>query len=222
MSADAQESYKATLEAEKDRVQQIADALDKYEDVYGEYQNALDDWLDKQYEIIETQIEAFNAEVEVKLTLNQAERDWIDFKKEVLDDIDDLDFGGRIAASLATLGTLLGPDGEISMMMDHLNESVYEIGESMQGIETNFTHDGVFDTAAAKEQLEDYRDKLMEAVRTAKEQVDEVADTYLDALDDANDKIQKQIEGWENIGDQIEHDINLIKNQRGAVMPFFV
>ena len=221
MSADDQESFKETLEAKKDSIDKIEDAIDKYEDGYNDYNSVLDELLDTHYELIENEVNHFNADIDVHLELDEAEQEWNDFWYEVVKDIEDEDFAGRIAQSVGKLNTLIGTvgktrDSQVAELTNHLNEVTAEvraqIAAAARGGEGSLFQD---DSALSKENLENYRDKLMDAVRTAKEEIDEMSDTYLDALDHAQDLIDDQVEGWEAIGDHIEHDLELIQMVSG-------
>ena len=221
MSADDQESFKETLEAKKDSIDEIEDAIDKYESGYNDYNSVLDELLDTHYELIENEVNHFNADIDVHLELDEAEQEWNDFWYEVVKDIEDEDFAGRIAQSVGKLNTLIGTvgktrDSQVAELTDHLNEVTAEvraqIAAAARGGEGSLFQD---DSALSKENLENYRDQLMDAVRTAKEEIDEMADTYLEALDHAQDLIDDQVEGWEAIGDHIEHDLELIQMVSG-------
>ena len=217
MSADAQDSYQDTLDSKKETIEDIEDAIDDYESAYSDYNSVLDELLDTHYELIENEVKSFNAKIDVQLELDEAEQEWNDFWYEVVQDVDDTDFSGKIAQSIGKLNTLIGTVGDqqesqVATLTQHLNNTIEEVNKQIAGAD-NGGGDSIFgdDTALSKETLEDYRDKLMEAVRTAKEEIDEMAETYLDALESAKDLLDDQIDGWEAIGDHIEHNIELIQ-----------
>lgn len=212
MTASQQEAYSSTLEAQKDTIDNIEDAIDDYESAYSDYNSVLDELLDTHYELIENEVNQFNADVEIHLELADAEDTWNDFWYDVVQDVDDTDFGGKIAKSFSKLSTLTGENGTINELTHHLNDVVAEVDKQIAGADIG-GGDSIFgdDTELSKETLIDYRDKLIDAVTTAKENIDDMVDTYLDTLDDAKDKIDEQIEGWETVGDHIEHNIELIK-----------
>ena len=212
MTASQQEAYSSTLEAQKDTIDNIEDAMDDYESAYSDYNSVLDELLDTHYELIENEVNQFNADVEIHLELAEAEDTWNDFWYDVVQDVDDTDFGGKIAKSFSKLSTLTGENGTINELTHHLNDVVAEVDKQIAGADIG-GGDSIFgdDTELSKETLIDYRDKLIDAVTAAKENIDDMVDTYLDALDDAKDKIDEQIEGWETVGDHIEHNIELIK-----------
>lgn len=217
LSAAEQETYKNQLDAEKDRIDKIEKKIDEYESGFSDYQSTLDKLLDAHYAEIENEIKLFNNMVDVHLELNDAEKEWDDFWYDVIQDVQDTDFGGQIAKSMAKLETLVGTtinntDSDVSVLTNHLLDTIAEvqaqIASANRGGEDSLFGD---DTLASKENLENYRDKLMEALKAAKDEIDNISETYLKMLDDAQDKIDDQVDGWNSIGDQIQHDLDLIK-----------
>ena len=217
LSVEGQEAYKAELEAEKDKIDKIEKKMDEYESGFSEYQSTLDKILDTHYEAIANEINQFNNMIDVHLELNDAQKEWDKFWSEVVEDVRDTDFAGQIAASMKQLETLVGTpfknaDSDVAVLTNHLKDTVAEvqaqIASANRGGEDSLFGD---DTLASKENLTKYRDALMDALRNAKEEIDNISETYLKMLDDAQDKIDKQVDGWNSIGDQIEHDVELIK-----------
>ena len=217
LSVEGQEAYKTELEAEKDKIDKIEKKMDEYESGFSEYQSTLDKILDTHYEAIANEINQFNNMIDVHLELNDAQKEWDKFWSEVVEDVRDTDFAGQIAASMKQLETLVGTpfknaDSDVAILTNHLKDTVAEvqaqIASANRGGEDSLFGD---DTLASKENLTKYRDALMDTLRNAKEEIDNISETYLKMLDDAQDKIDKQVDGWNSIGDQIEHDVELIK-----------
>lgn len=214
LSAAEQETYKDQLDAEKDRINKIENKINDYESKFSDYQSTLDSLLDAHYAEIENEIKLFNNMVDVHLELDGAEKEWNDFWYDVVQDVQDTDFGGQIAKSLGKLNTLIGDNinSEVAVLTNHLADTVQEvqaqIASANRGGEDSLFGD---DSAASKQNLENYRNKLMDALKSAKQEVKSISTIYLKMLDDAQTKINKQIAGWNQIGDQIEHDIALIK-----------
>lgn len=214
MTPEAQDDYKLTLEAEEDKVKKIEKAVDDYEKLYSDYQSIIDEIQENYFKQIEKEVDEFNFEVDLHLELSDARKEWKDFWHDVVQDIESDDFGGQIAKSLSKLGTLIGTAGnnaasDISVLTNHLNDTINEVTTQIgsHGLE------GLFgtDTALSKENLKNYRDQLMEALKSAKEEIESISDNYLKMLDSAKDLIKEQVDDWNTIGDQIAHNIELIK-----------
>lgn len=213
MSADEQEAYKATLEAEKDRIDKIEKATDDYIKLYSDYQSVIDEIQKAYYDKIAKDVEEFNFKVNLKLELDDVKRDWSDFWHDVINDLDSDDFAGQINKLLDNVSPLLGGNGEISDVTNHINEVVSAVATqiSSHGLSGMF---GV-DTALSKEQIEEYMNTLKEKLQDVKEALDGVAENYLKQLEKANELIEEQVEGWNSVGDHIEHNIELIKMLSG-------
>ena len=213
MSKDEQENFKLEKEQEEDRIKKIEKAVEEYEKLYGEYEDIQKQIQDLYYKQIEKDVEEFNFEINLELELSDARKEWKDFWHDVIKDVKSDDFVGQIAKSFSKLGELIGVGGSstnnIAMLTQHVKDAV---GEMNTQIATKGL-DGLFgtDTKLSEETLTNYRDKLMSALKEAKEEVDNISDNYLSMLESAQDMIDKQVEGWDHIGDQISHDVELIK-----------
>ena len=222
MSADQQEEYKKQLEAKKKDIDKTENDLKNYESLFSEYQSILDELQELHYKQIENAVERFNNMVDVHLELDNAKKEWNDFWYEVVQDVDDTDFGGKIAQSMGKLQTLVGLGGkanksQIAELTRHLEDTTTEVNAQIAS-RKHGGEDSLFEDATklSKENLEKYRDQLMDAVREAKEEVDSIAENYIKILESAQDLIDEQIEGLESIGDHLEHNIELFKMVEGA------
>ena len=213
MSADEQEAYKVTLETEKDRIDKIEKATDDYIKLYSDYQSVIDEIQKAYYDKIAKDVEEFNFRINLKLELDDVKREWSDFWHDIINDLDSNDFAGQINKLLDNVSPLLGGNGEISDLTNHINEVVSAVATQISSHGLN----GMFgvDTALSKEQLEEYMNTLKTKLQDVKEALDGVAENYLKQLEKANDLIEEQVEGWESVGNHIEHNIELIKMLSG-------
>ena len=213
MSKDEQENFKLEKEQEEDRIKKIEKAVGEYEKLYGEYEDIQKQLQDLYYKQIEKDVEEFNFEINLELELSDARKEWKDFWHDVVKDVESDDFVGQIAKSFSKLGELIGVGGssnnDVLGLTQHLKETLDEVNTQI----TTHGLDGLFgtDTKLSEENLTNYRDKLMSALKDAKEEIENISDNYLSMLESAQDMIDKQVEGWENIGDQINHNLELIK-----------
>ena len=215
MSAAEQDAYKAQMDTEKNRIDAIEKAIGEYESGYSDLQGTLDELQSKHYEQIETNVREFNHDIDVHLELSDAKKEWNDFWEEVVEDVDDNDFGKKIAGSMKQLENLVGLGGSdsgiVGELTNHLTETVDMVQAQLAAASSGGA--GLFedDTAASHDNLVKYRDELMSALRDAKDEVDEIRENYFNMLDEAQEKMDKQKKGWENIRKQLEHNANLIK-----------
>ena len=222
MSAAEQETYKEQLEAEKDRIKKIEDKISQYESTFSDYQSVLDEIMDKHFEQIEKQVQAFNHDIELHLELDEAKEEWNDFWYDIVKDVEDTDFGGQIAKSIDKLKLLVGGFGAdvskstIAQLTGHLNETITQVRAQIASASRGGA-DSMFgdDTALSKETLENYMKALMDKLKEAKAEVDNIGENYLKTLDSAQEKIDKQVEAFESINSHLEHNAKLIQMLSG-------
>ena len=217
MSKDEQDSYKTTLEAKKKTIENIEEAMDDYESAYNDYNSVLDDLLDSHYELIENAVNQFNADIDVRLELDEARENWEDFWAEVMEDVEDDDFVSKFNQNFRKLdiftGVTSGSDtSKIADLTQHVGETTSEVNKQIASAATGGDA-SIFgdDSALSKETLTNYRDQLMDAVRSAKSAIDDMMDNYLSELSSAKEKIDEQVDGWNRIGDVINHDVEMTK-----------
>ena len=223
MSANDQELYKSTLEAKKSTIENIETAIEEYESTYSDYQKTLDDLLDKHYEEIENAVNQFNAEIDVHLELYDAEKEWNDFWKDVVEDVEDTDFAGQVAASMKQLSTLIGlgnsssNGGKVGELTKHVGNTTAEVWKQINGAE-NGGGDSIFgdDTALSKETLTNYMNQLMTSLRDAEAEVDNIGENYLNILDKSKEILEDQKDMWEAIGNHIDHKMKMIEMIEGS------
>ena len=111
MSAEAQEGFKDTVEQAKEDFDKFVENLDRYDDLItseipdleADIQSAVDEKIDLQ-------IEKFDMEIELRLNLAEAERDWNEFKKKIIDGIEDDDILGNAMAKLVDFSSYYKED----------------------------------------------------------------------------------------------------------------
>ena len=210
LGADAQESYKETVEQAKENFDKFKKNLERYDelvtDEIPDLQNQIQEAIDK---ITEKNIEKFKMEVDLRLDMAEAERDWNEFKKKVIDQIDDDDILGNAKARIEDLRTYLNDldTGEVQALGKHVQETLDELRAFDKGL------DNVYGRERAKslEDLEEYFDNLKDALEEIVEIQDELQEDVLDQMDAVQDKIDDQVDTFEAISDLIEHDMTLIQ-----------
>ena len=217
MSKDEQDSYKTTLESKKNTIEAIEKAMDDYESAYNDYNGVLDDLLDSHYELIENAVNQFNADIDVRLELDEARENWEDFWAEVMEDLEDDDFVGKFNQNFRKLdiytGVTSGADNsQIADLTKHVSDTTSEVNKQIASA-ANGGEDSIFkdDSNLSKETLTNYVNQLQNAVKNAKAEIDTMMENYLSELDSAQTKIDEQVDGWNRIGDHIEHNMEMIK-----------
>ncbi len=222
------ESQLETLEEQLDIAQKDYDLTEKK---IGDYDSLMDDIQEVQDNIqeltnqqIELQIEAFNAEIKVSLDLSQAERDWNEFRKKVINRVADEDYLGLAAATAASFDSYYKTNstGEVQELTEHLTKitdevqkmttgghsSIYSAFNEQTGLWTN-------NYSKAQEDLKEYLDKLMSTLENADAVITEVHNNIMSEIAETQEAIDNQKKNYEQIDELINHDIKMLQLLRG-------
>ena len=216
MTAEEQEAYKEVVEKAQEDYEKFKEEIARYDELVNseipEMEDAIQEFIDQQVEI---QVQKFNMSVEIELDLAEAERQWNEFKKTVIDGIDEDDILGNAGAALNNLNVYSDPttgEGTVSATSSHVNDILSELALMDAGQESSIYGT---DRAKAIEDLKTYSDTLMEEMMNFEGEVKEIRQMYLDLIDETNEEIDKQIENYEFVTNLIEHDLNLIEKIKG-------
>ena len=210
MSAEAQEGFKETVEKAKEDFDKFVDNIDRYDelitskipDLEKEIQSAVDEKIDLQ-------IEKFDMEIEIRLDLAEAERDWNEFKKKIIDGIEDDDILGNAMAKLVDFSSYYKEDN--TGIVQALRKQVDNTLAELNAMDTNGWSQVYGDNrTAALDDLQKYYKELMDNLTDVLELQKEIHESYIDMMDEAQEKFDEQIEAYEMISDLIEHDMEVI------------
>lgn len=215
MSKTEQEKFKETVEQAKKDYDQFKTDMEYYENLVSEtipdLEAQIQDAMDKQIEI---QIQKFTMEVEIRLEMAEAERDWNEFKKKIIDDIDDDDILGNAMAKMLNFDSYYKDSGKGAVQA--LTKQVNDTLDQLHQIDETGTSSVYGDNKAqAMEDLQKYYTELMQHLEDVKDLQDEIKDAYLDMIDEANEKFDAQIEKYETITELIEHNMNVVELLNG-------
>lgn len=215
MSKSEQEKFKDTVEQAKKDYDQFKSDMEYYENLVSEtipdLEAQIQDAMDKQIEI---QIQKFTMEVEIRLEMAEAERDWNEFKKKIIDDIDDDDILGNAMAKMLDFDSYYKDSGKGAVQA--LTKQVNGTLDQLHQIDETGTSSVYGDNKAqAMEDLQKYYTELMQQLEDVKDLQDEIKDAYLDMIDEANEKFDAQIEKYETITELIEHNMNVVELLNG-------
>lgn len=212
MSSEAQEEYQDTLDEAKEQYEDFVDMLEDYDDLLldtiPDIEDSLQEITDREIEI---NIQKFNMEVELRLDLTEAQKDWNEFKRNILDGIDSEDIFGNALKDAELFKTILKNE-TTEALTNNIKATVSEI----QSINTKGYSDlyGT-DKNAALENLDDQMSNLMDHLTELADLEEEIADAYLDMIDEVGEAFDKQIESYEFVGDLIEHNLDMVQLLNG-------
>lgn len=213
MSAEEQETFmEEVLGPAQEAYEEFIQTMEDYDEVVLEtipgIENDIQDALDRE---IELNIQKLNMEIELRLDLSEAQKDWSEFKRKVIDGIKDDDLFGNAKADTELFEDLL-TNGTIEAGTSNINETIAEIGKMNSGEESSIYGT---DKQAAMDNLEEQMKNLMGHLETLTDIQEEIHQSYLEAVDKVGEAFDAQIESYEYVGELIEHNLNLAKLIKG-------
>ena len=210
MSAEAQEGFKDTVDKAKEDFDKFVDNIDRYDELITDMIPGLEaDIQEAVDEKIDLQIEKFDMEIELRLNMAEAERDWNEFKKKIIDGIEDDDILGNAMARLVDFSSYYKEDntGIVQALRKQVDNTLAELAQMDKTGQSNIYGDN---RTAALDDLKKYYEELMNNLKDVLELQKEIHESYIDMMDEAQEKFDEQIEAYEMISDLIEHDMEVI------------
>lgn len=214
MSSTAQEAYQDTYDKAKEDFDKFVEDIGRYDelltDEIPELQADIQEATNKK---IELKLDAFHQEIELRLDMADAERDWNEFYNKVIKDIDDEDILGNAQAKLQDFMSYYKEDleGVIQVGTQHINDILTDLKTMDEGgIAKFYGEDGTNDKNKALEDLKNYYEQLMSDLEAIHDLSDEIHESYVDMIGEAQEKFDEQIATFETINNLIEHDKNVI------------
>ena len=232
MSAKAQEDYQETLEKAKDDWNKFKDNIERYDTLITDDIPGLEAdiraALDQQIEI---KLEAFEYEIEIRLDMSEAMRDWNEFKKKIIDGVKDDDILGNAKAKLADFSSYYNKEGnaEVQATTTHVNKILEQLKQmdadqaaGVYGETYTYTNASGKEVTVdynnrkqALEDLKEYYTKLMGSMTDVQELIEEIHQSYMDMMDEAQEKFDEQLATYQTIDEIIQHDMNLVQLMYG-------
>ena len=182
MSAEAQEGFKDTVEQAKEDFDKFVENLDRYDDlITSEIPDLEADIQDAVDEKIDLQIEKFDMEIELRLDLAEAERDWNEFKKKIIDGIEDDDILGNAMARLVDFFSYYKEDntGIVQALRKQVDNTLAELNQMDTNGWSNVYGDN---RTAALDDLKKYYEELMSNLQDVLKLQEEIHESYLESL----------------------------------------
>lgn len=212
MSAEEQEKFKDTVEAAKKDYETFQSQMERYDELISSFipdiEDSIQDAVDKEIEI---NIQKFTMEVELRLDMAEAERDFNEFKRKVIDGIKDEDILGNTQSKLKDYTSYFDTNGHGVGPVQKLTDQINDTMDQIKQIDNSGWADTYGDNKAqAMEDLQKYYEELMQQLEDIVDLVDEIKESYLDMIDEAVEAFDKQVDQYEYIKDLLDHDMNVI------------
>lgn len=214
LSSEGQESYQSTLDAANENFDKFLENIGRYDEILTEEIPEMEeDIYDAILSQIELKLEAFNQEIEIRLDMSEAEKDWNEFYRKVILDIDEDNILDNTTERLKDFMSYYkeGMKGVIQVNTQHIQDILNDLKAMDNGLAGKFySKDGVDNRAQALEDLKTYYEQLMEDLEAVQDLSDEIHESYVDMIDEAQEKFDEQISAFETINSLLEHDKNVI------------
>ena len=216
-------------EKNKEKYDKLKELLDEYEtlilETIPEWEAEIREKIDEKYENL---IGQFEYEIEMRINWGETDRDVREFFKNfngevkgIKTGLSEIDFEGLANFEKLQLNSFINSD-ELTSKTRQIGDIIKEIKKiddaNAKGYKiTNKDEEQYFSDVygdnkqAALEDLKERREGLMEDLESMKDARDNAYDTYLDAIDDGIEKMDKHIEQYEIINEEISHNMNLIE-----------
>lgn len=211
LSAEEQETYKATMEAAQKSYEALDETFQRFDELYTEEIPGLVDTIQEALDqAVELKIEQFNTEVQITLDLKQAEREWNEFQANVLRGLKDDDLVGQANLGITQWDTYYGKNGTntISTDITKLEELNNQASQMLGG---NFGTIYGDNFAKLYEDMQAATQQLMTDMEAAQEVADGIYNNYLESIDKVIEGNDAVVEQYEYINGLLDHNVKLVE-----------
>lgn len=218
MDAKSQEKYQDTLDQAKENWSQFLEDMERYDELITDFipdlQDKITEDMNKQ---IELNVEKFDMEIEIRLDMKEATKNWNDWKKKIIDGIEEDDILGNAQARVIDYDIYYNQKGtgSVQALTKQVNDTLNELYKMDRGEANIYGSNSLEHRNKALEDLNKYYTELMGHLSEVAEIEEDIHQAYLDMMDEAQDKFDEQIEAYETVSGIIEHDMELIKLIKG-------
>ena len=191
LSDDEKKKYEQTKEDAEKRWEDFKETFERYDTlITEEMPEILQSQREEENKKIEAQMKKFNLEIEVRLDLTEAENNWLDFQKALLEDDDFLE---KTQLDVNRLPSYYNEDntGIVQTSAQHVTDILTELQDiDENGLSQVYGTDKV----KALKDLQTYYQQLMKDLEQVEKIVDDVKKSYIDMMKESQDAFKTQIE----------------------------
>lgn len=215
MSETQKKKYESTVKSAEERFKKFNDTISRYNTLNGDFIPGLEqDIIDAQDKITEDLIEEFNMEIKVRLDLADAKKEWNEFTRKYLKGWKENDVDKWASGVIDDLSLLINGNEEEGFggtLIEATNQLSKFQAEFEKITSENKAGDWYRDNAAQfKEDWKDAIETAQEEYKRLQEAQDEMNEYFLQAMDLTQEKFDEQLDNFEAINKQIEHNLSLI------------
>ena len=156
---------------------------------------------------IEIKITKFSTEVEIRLNMVEAEKDFNEFMDKAINKLEDDDYVGQTRTVIKNIASYYTTDA-LSAATRQVNDIMSQIS-SIDAIGTSSIYGD--NKAKAIEDLKSYQQKITKGLVDIEDLRQNIQKNYISALDKSNQKLTEHLERYNQINSYLNHDIQLIK-----------
>ena len=163
--------------------------------------------------LVESNVEKFNLKAKLTLELGQAQRQWNEFKRNVLERDSVIYTNAFIETNKNASQNLVNAEsyytsGEISANTEKLNRAMTSAKNIRRYGKDELYGDNI---ALAMKDAKQASEQLQKQLKAVGDQLSAVDQTYLDTIDNVQQMYTKQKQAYQKYGEQLSHDLDLIK-----------
>ena len=188
---------------------------------YDSLRNSMEDIVDQIEQITQKQIEInikkFRMQLEIRLQMGEAAKDWNQFVRNVINKTDfmkDTDFdkifkdATKNVMDLDSFFNINGSIGTVQKLTQQLLNTRKEIEDiDKKGTSAIYGNN----KAQAMADLKSDLSELMKQMQDIEDLIADIDKAYLDTIDDISKQFEKQQDDYDFINDLIQHDMDLLK-----------
>ena len=175
-------------------------------------QDLVDDIEEITQEQIEINIKKFRTEVQIRLDMGEAERDWNDFVRNVINSDDvlkDTNFDKVFEDAKQNLGDLTSYFE--TKQVEALANKMMQTRQQIESIDATGTSSIYGDNKAqAMQDLQNDLKDLQDQMEDISDLIQDIDEAILDTVDDIDDQLDQRLDAYEFVQDLIEHDLDLM------------
>lgn len=204
------------IKHEQEKLKNLHKGMDDYDKLMDDMQENEDEREAKRQEQFENNIKKFRTDIEIHLEMGEAEREWNNFRRNVLNHSDVLkesDFDKLLKDAAQNYQDVLsyfdinGQIGTLEALTNQLLATQDELDEINSGGESSIYGNN---KKQAMQDLKTDLNELMQQMQDIESLIDSIDEAYLNTIDDIMDQFDKQINDYKLIGELIEHDMDLL------------
>lgn len=201
------------FEVQEKAYENFKKTLERYEALYyKEMQDTQDKIDDARRKQLENNLKAWETEIQIKLDLQEAERQWADFLKNITEDFQSVfkdltvDMDTLLSKSKTYTGKN-GKDGTIGADIAAIQDVMREIDKMKNGVESS-----MFESISqAQEKLKELQEKLQKDAQALRDLWKEGYELYLKQIDQVADKFEAIQKRFNDINNQIKFYADYLK-----------